>query len=180
MSISIIKLSNKLFGGTKPLEGKALEVLKETARKSLSKEPTKFPRFYPRRDDKTSLADGYVLYYRWRQVKHIKHPTDDGKWIWPDVVTEDSWTEWTHWMRPWNAKWYEDIETAKHAVEQKNRTSEYWQEEYIIVPIALIAQDGSGTKDTLEKIITDWMKLNDDKSASGLATWIMKEIFNAK
>ena len=177
MSISLIKLANKFFGDTKPLEGKALEVLKETARKSLSKEPTKFPRFYPREDNKPPTADGYILYYRWRHVEHIKHPTDEGKWVWPDIITEDNWTNWTNWMRPYNAKWYEDIETAKHAVEQKNRTSKHWQEEYSIVPIAFIAQNSQGTKDKLSQIITDWMKLNVDKSAEGLTNWIIREIF---
>lgn len=128
---------------------------------------------------KEPLADGYIIFWRWKRVEHVPHPTEQGKFVWPDPVKESDWTDWTEWMRPYNAKWYADLETAKHAVEQKNRTSDYWQEEYMIVPIAFIPPDGSGMKDQLEIIITEWMKLN-EKSASGLAEWIRRDILNAK
>jgi len=39
-----ISLASFMFGDCVPLEGKPLEILKKTARRVLSKEPTKFPR----------------------------------------------------------------------------------------------------------------------------------------
>ncbi len=42
--LELINYASYIFGDSKPLEGKPLEVLKNTARRVLSKVPTSFPR----------------------------------------------------------------------------------------------------------------------------------------
>lgn len=42
--LELISYASYIFGDSKPLEGQPLEVLKNTARRVLSKEPTSFPR----------------------------------------------------------------------------------------------------------------------------------------
>ena len=141
MSISIQKLIKRFFRKSKPIVGKASEIIKNNPLMVIPN---------PIRPQK--IADGYVIYWRWRQRNHVSNEPYHFSWS-PDP---NDWGEWYGWMRSYNKKWYETYSAANEAIESFNQlNTEYSQTEYKIIPIRLMIDGSIGLKKDLEKIVTE-------------------------
>ena len=149
MSISIQKLIKRFFRKSKPIVGKASEIIKNN---SLMVIPN------PIRPQKN--ADGYVIYWRWRQRNYVSlDPNEPNHYSWsPDP---NDWGKWYGWMRSYNKKWYNTYSAAKEAIESLNQlNTEYSQTEYKIIPIRLMIDGSIGLEKEMEKIVNEWYTEN--------------------